>query len=71
MSATRAAAYPTELQELVDDYLGELRFASGSGSEGMERLDEAVETAKELCSTGAPSFLNGILGAVQREAATP
>ena len=34
-------------------------------------IDEAVETAKELCSTGAPSFLNGILGAVQREAATP
>jgi N utilization substance protein B len=32
-------------------------------------IDEAVETAKELCSTAAPSFLNGILGAVQREGA--
>jgi N utilization substance protein B len=32
-------------------------------------IDEAVETAKELCSTGAPSFLNGILGAVQRDGA--
>jgi N utilization substance protein B len=32
-------------------------------------IDEAVETAKELCSTDAPSFVNGILGAVQREGA--
>jgi N utilization substance protein B len=32
-------------------------------------IDEAVETAKELCSTDAPSFVNGILGAIQREGA--
>ena len=32
-------------------------------------IDEAVETAKELCSTDAPGFVNGILGAVQREEA--
>ncbi|HEX8075441.1 MAG TPA: transcription antitermination factor NusB [Thermoleophilaceae bacterium] len=32
-------------------------------------IDEAVEAAKELCSREAPSFLNGILGAVQRERA--
>ena len=30
-------------------------------------IDEAVEAAKELCSADAPSFVNGILGAVQRE----
>jgi N utilization substance protein B len=30
-------------------------------------IDEAVETAKELCGTDAPGFVNGILGAVQRE----
>ena len=30
-------------------------------------IDEAVEAAKELCSTEAPVFVNGILGAVQRE----
>ena len=29
-------------------------------------IDEAVEAAKELCSTDAPSFVNGILGAAQR-----
>jgi transcription antitermination protein NusB len=29
-------------------------------------IDEAVEAAKELCSTDAPGFVNGILGAVQR-----
>jgi N utilization substance protein B len=35
-------------------------------------IDEAVETAKELCSAEAPKFVNGILGAVQRkEAAKP
>lgn len=36
-------------------------------------IDEAVEAAKELCGTGAPAFLNGILGAVARadEASTP
>ena len=30
-------------------------------------IDEAVETAKELCSAEAPAFVNGVLGAVQRE----
>jgi N utilization substance protein B len=30
-------------------------------------IDEAVETAKELCSADAPGFVNGILGAVHRE----
>jgi N utilization substance protein B len=32
-------------------------------------IDEAVETAKELCSAEAPRFVNGILGAVQRKEA--
>ena len=32
-------------------------------------IDEAVETAKELCSAEAPKFINGILGAVQRQEA--
>jgi N utilization substance protein B len=30
-------------------------------------IDEAIEAAKELCSADAPSFVNGILGAVQRD----
>ena len=30
-------------------------------------IDEAVEAAKELCSAEAPAFVNGILGAVERE----
>jgi N utilization substance protein B len=30
-------------------------------------IDEAVEAAKELCAAEAPGFVNGILGAVQRE----
>jgi N utilization substance protein B len=30
-------------------------------------IDEAVEAAKQLCSQDAPGFVNGILGAVQRE----
>jgi len=30
-------------------------------------IDEAIEAAKELCAREAPSFVNGILGAVQRE----
>jgi N utilization substance protein B len=34
-------------------------------------IDEAIEAAKELCSTEAPGFVNGILGAVHREEATP
>jgi transcription antitermination protein NusB len=30
-------------------------------------IDEAVEAAKELCSADTPRFVNGILGAAQRE----
>jgi N utilization substance protein B len=30
-------------------------------------IDEAVEAAKELCGAEAPKFVNGILGAVERE----
>ena len=30
-------------------------------------IDEAVEAAKELCGSEAPGFVNGILGAIQRE----
>ena len=30
-------------------------------------IDEAVETAKRFCGADAPSFINGILGAVLRE----
>ena len=30
-------------------------------------IDEAVEAAKELCSADAPGFVNGILGAAERE----
>src|SRR3954447_12059179 len=30
-------------------------------------IDEAVEAAKELCSAEAPRFVNGILGAAERE----
>ncbi|HYP48801.1 MAG TPA: transcription antitermination factor NusB [Thermoleophilaceae bacterium] len=30
-------------------------------------IDEAVETAKELCSSDAPGFVNGILGTVHNE----
>ena len=30
-------------------------------------IDEAVESAKELCGADAPGFVNGILGAVLRE----
>ena len=32
-------------------------------------IDEAVEAAKELCGADAPRFVNGILGAVERERA--
>jgi len=43
--------------------------ASGDGTpippEGA--VDEAVETAKHFCSTDAPGFVNGILGAVLKE----
>jgi N utilization substance protein B len=34
-------------------------------------IDEAVEAAKELCSADAPGFINGVLGAVQRENGAP
>ncbi|MBV9817476.1 MAG: transcription antitermination factor NusB [Solirubrobacterales bacterium] len=30
-------------------------------------INEAIETAKRFCGSGAPSFINGILGAVLRE----
>jgi N utilization substance protein B len=30
-------------------------------------IDEAVQTAKEFCGSGAPAFVNGVLGAVLRE----
>ena len=30
-------------------------------------IDEAIEAAKELCGADAPGFVNGVLGAVQRE----
>lgn len=30
-------------------------------------IDQAVEATKELCGAEAPGFVNGILGAVQRE----
>jgi transcription antitermination protein NusB len=43
--------------------------ASGDGTpipvEGA--VDEAVETAKQFCSTDSPGFVNGILGAVIKE----
>jgi transcription antitermination protein NusB len=32
-------------------------------------IDEAVETAKRFCGASAPSFVNGVLGAVLRERA--
>jgi N utilization substance protein B len=34
-------------------------------------IDEAVEAAKELCSADAPGFVNGVLGAIQREGGAP
>src|SRR4051794_27281322 len=34
-------------------------------------IDEAVEAAKELCAAEAPSFVNGILGAVEKTEVTP
>jgi N utilization substance protein B len=34
-------------------------------------IDEAVEAAKELCGADAPGFINGVLGAVQRENGGP
>jgi transcription antitermination protein NusB len=32
-------------------------------------IDEAVEAAKELCGADTPAFVNGVLGAAQREEA--
>lgn len=32
-------------------------------------INEAIETAKKFCGSGAPAFINGILGAVLRERA--
>jgi N utilization substance protein B len=34
-------------------------------------IDEAVESAKELCAAEAPGFVNGILGSVQRDRTAP
>ena len=34
-------------------------------------IDEAIESAKELCSAEAPAFINGILGSVQRDRTAP
>ena len=81
------AVYPVELQQQVDQYLADLRFAAEPGTERLEEAmrysllaggkrirpvlalatAEAVEAAKELCSADAPAFVNGILGAVERE----
>jgi transcription antitermination protein NusB len=30
-------------------------------------IDEAIEAAKELCGAEAPGFINGVLGAVEKE----
>jgi transcription antitermination protein NusB len=32
-------------------------------------INEAIETAKRFCGSGAPAFINGILGAVLRDRA--
>ena len=34
-------------------------------------IDEAIESAKELCAAEAPAFINGILGSVQRDRTAP
>src|SRR5215208_4524393 len=34
-------------------------------------IDEAVEAAKELCGADAPGFINGVLGAAERENGAP
>lgn len=46
-------------------YPGELPGEQAIPPEGA--IDEAVETAKRFCGANAPSFINGILGAVLRE----
>ena len=51
------------LAELL--YGGELPGEHAIPPEGA--IDEAVETAKRFCGADAPSFVNGILGAVMRE----
>jgi N utilization substance protein B len=50
------------LTELL--YGDELPGESAIPPEGA--IDEAVETAKRFCGAEAPSFINGILGAVMR-----
>lgn len=50
------------LTELL--YGGELPGEAAIPPEGA--IDEAVETAKRFCGAEAPSFVNGILGAVLR-----
>ena len=50
------------LTELL--YGGELPGRGRDPPEGA--IDEAVETAKRFCGAEAPSFVNGILGAVLR-----
>jgi N utilization substance protein B len=52
------------LAELL--YAGELPAEQAIPPEGA--IDEAVETAKQFCGAEAPGFVNGILGAVLREA---
>ncbi|MBA2765130.1 MAG: transcription antitermination factor NusB [Thermoleophilaceae bacterium] len=34
-------------------------------------IDEAIESAKELCGAEAPAYVNGVLGAVERERMAP
>ncbi len=55
------------LEEMLhpEDALGEVPIPP----EGA--IDEAVETAKAFCGADAPGFVNGILGAVLRDRATP
>jgi transcription antitermination protein NusB len=54
------------LAELL--YPDEVPGERGIPAEGA--IDEAVQTAKEFCGADAPAFVNGILGAVLREART-
>ena len=61
-SLERIAALERSILRLA---LHELRSRSDIPAE--VAIDEAVEAAKELCSAETPGFVNGILGAVQRE----
>jgi len=45
--------------------LYEMRFRDDVPAE--VAIDEAVETAKKYCGTDAPGFVNGILGAAERQ----